>query len=48
MKDAQNVDVLILGNEVGDSVVFVEQYPGVALRGRISLADLRKPCEVLL
>jgi hypothetical protein len=47
VKDAQDVDVLIVGDEVGDSVVFVEQYPDVALRGRISLANLRKSCEVL-
>ena len=47
MKDAEDIDVTVLSDDVGNSVVLVKQNPDITLGPGISLADLWKPCEVL-
>ena len=47
VEDAKNIDVSVALQEVGDSVMSVEQYANVSRRDLVAVADLRKLGENL-
>ena len=47
MKDAQDVDISIIFQEVADSIMAVQKDANIPLRGEVVMADLRERCEYL-